>query len=67
MSASKESVNVSRSYEPVPEDCVKALALLLRVPVHNKATRPAPEPDGCNDAAIVRNMEGGESCRAAPR
>jgi hypothetical protein len=48
MSASKESVNVSRSYEPVSEDCVKALALLLRVPVHNKAARPAPEPDGCD-------------------
>jgi hypothetical protein len=32
-----------------------------------KADKPAPEPDGCNDAAIVRNMEGGESCRAAPR
>jgi hypothetical protein len=31
------------------------------------AAEPAPELDGCNDDAMVRNMEGGESCRAAPR
>ena len=31
------------------------------------AAEPVPEPDTWNDAAMVRNTEGGESCRATTR
>jgi hypothetical protein len=63
----RKPIAVSRDYKPAPGSCVRALVTLLESSVNKKADKPAPEPDGCNDAAIVRNMEGGESCRAAPR
>jgi hypothetical protein len=34
---------------------------------NEKPAEPAPESDSCNDAAMVRNTEGGESCRATTR
>ncbi len=56
MSARKQ-ITVTRNYRHEPSHCVHALELILTKPV-NKAARPAPEPDGCNDAAIVTNTEG---------
>jgi hypothetical protein len=52
MSARKPSITVTRTYRHEPDDCARALALLLKKPI-NKAA----EPDSCNDAAIVRNTE----------
>jgi hypothetical protein len=43
--STRKQIVVSRTYEPAPEDCSKALVLLLQAPVHNEAARPAPEPD----------------------
>jgi hypothetical protein len=57
VSASKRTVTVSRAYRPDPDYCIRALAMLLEKPV-KEAVEPAPEPDSCNDAAIVRNTEG---------
>jgi hypothetical protein len=48
MSARKPSITVSRHYEAAPNDCARALALLLEKST-NKAAEPAPEPDGCDD------------------
>ena len=36
---------VSREYRNAPDDCVRALEVLLKKPV-NKADKPAPEPVG---------------------
>ena len=44
MSGSKRNVIVSREYKPAPDDCVRALELLLKKPVIEEVGRPAPEP-----------------------
>jgi hypothetical protein len=49
---------VSRTYRAAPDECARALTLLLKKPVIKEVAEPAPEPDSCNDAAIVRNTEG---------
>jgi hypothetical protein len=56
VSASKRTVAVSRAYRPDPDYCIRALAMLLEKPV-KEAVEPAPEPDGRNDAAIVRHTK----------
>ena len=48
---------VVREYRHSRNECVCALELLLKKSVSNMAAEPAPEPDSCNDAAIVRNTE----------
>jgi hypothetical protein len=43
MSCSKQ-ITTSRNYQPVPEHCIKALALLLQVPARKKGgVRAAPD------------------------
>ncbi len=46
MSGSKK-ITVSREYRNSPDECTRAIELLLKESV-NKAARPAPEPDGCD-------------------
>ena len=53
MSGSKQTM-VHRSYWPEPDHCTRALALLLEKTVRKTAAEHTPEPDGRNDAAIVR-------------
>jgi hypothetical protein len=48
---------VSRAYRDTPDVCVRALTLLLKSRHSEKAVEPAPEPDSCNDGAIVGNTE----------
>ena len=49
MSARKQPPTITHTYSPEPDDCARALSLLLGKPV-NKAAEPAPEPDGYDDA-----------------
>ncbi len=49
---------VVREYRHSRNECVRALELLLKKSVSNMAAERTPEPDSCNDAAIVRNTEG---------
>ncbi len=46
MSGSKQII-VSRDYKTSPDECARAIELLLKEPV-SKAARPTPEPDGCD-------------------
>jgi hypothetical protein len=46
MSARRQNIIVFRSYQPVPEDCSQALALLLKAPAHKEAARSAAPNDG---------------------
>jgi hypothetical protein len=46
VSGSKQIV-VSREYKNSPDECARAISLLLKEPV-SKAARPAPEPDSCD-------------------
>jgi hypothetical protein len=50
--ARKQMPTVSRNYQPVPEDCTQALALLLEAPTHKEVARPAPEPDDCDGIKV---------------
>jgi hypothetical protein len=59
MSGSKRSVVVSRSYEAAPDDCARALRLLLNKPVC-KEGGPATAPDdekvrSSNDSLATQN------------
>lgn len=45
MSAPKQGIAVSRSYIPDPNQCARALELLLKEPVSKKAAHPG-RPDG---------------------
>jgi hypothetical protein len=56
MSGSKQ-ITVLREFRATPDVCVDALELLLKKSVSEMAAGPVPEPDTCNDAAIVRNTE----------
>jgi hypothetical protein len=58
MSASKKSVTVSRNYQPVPERCSQALALLLQAPVRKEAAHAAAsnEAKGPKDARPTRTI-----------
>jgi hypothetical protein len=46
VSGSKQII-VSREYKNSPEECARAIELLLKESA-SKAVRPAPEPDGCD-------------------
>jgi len=52
MSARKQRITVSRHYNPAPDDCARALAILLKNSVNKKADEPAPEPDGRDGARV---------------
>jgi hypothetical protein len=39
MSARKQSITVFRKYKPAPDDCTRALSLLLQAPLDLQATR----------------------------
>jgi hypothetical protein len=41
---------VSRTYKPAPDECARALELLLKKSVSKKAAEPAPELDSHDDA-----------------
>jgi hypothetical protein len=45
----KRSISVIRDYRESPDDCVRALALLLSQSVMKVADKPAPEPAGRDD------------------
>jgi hypothetical protein len=45
MSAPKKSVTVFRGYEPVPEDCSQALAMLLKATVRQEPAGRAKASD----------------------
>jgi hypothetical protein len=53
--------------DATPEAELNVLAAVYRFILDCHAKKIAAEPDSCNDAAIVRKTEGGESCRAATR
>ena len=55
MSGSKK-ITVSREYRNSPDECTRAIELLLKESV-NKAARPAPEPDGRVDVSITHGKE----------
>jgi hypothetical protein len=59
MSASKGSVVVSRSYEAAPDECVRALRLLLNKPVSKEGgcgTAPNDEKvRSSNDSLATQN------------
>ena len=46
MSAPKQGIVVSRSYVPDPNQCARALELLLKEAVSKKAARPGRPDDG---------------------
>jgi hypothetical protein len=56
MSGSKQ-ITVLRVFRATPDVCAEALELLLKKSVSEMAAGPVPEPDTCNEAAIVRNTE----------
>jgi hypothetical protein len=46
MGAPSQNITVMRTYKPEPEDCARALALLLSKPVHKEGGPPtAPKDD----------------------
>ena len=48
---------VVREYRHSQDECIRALELVLKKAISNMAAERAPEPDSCNDAAIVTNTE----------
>jgi hypothetical protein len=49
MSVSKRSIVVSRDYRPEPDNCVRALELLLKTSVRKEAAHPAA-PDNVKES-----------------
>jgi hypothetical protein len=45
-----KKITVSRSFQPVPEDCSQALALLLKAPVRKEAAHPATPNDDAKES-----------------
>jgi hypothetical protein len=54
VSRRRQGAVVSRSYDPAPDQCVRALELLLRKPVSKEAAEPSPEPDGRKDGTKAK-------------
>jgi hypothetical protein len=57
MSTPRRGITVSRDYKPEADACVRALQVLLNPSVIKMADKPAPEPDGRNDASIRNEKE----------
>lgn len=57
MSTSRQSITVSRDYKAAPDECARALELLLKQSVTKMADEPAPEPDGRDDYERLANKE----------
>ena len=57
MSGRSHSAIGSRAYRPAPDDCARALEMLLRNSVSTKAGEPTPEPDGRDDYERLANKE----------
>ena len=57
MSTPKRSVVVTRDYRPAPDNCARALELLLKRSVSKKAAGPAPESDSCDAYEKLANEE----------
>jgi hypothetical protein len=53
--------------DATPEAELKALAAVYRFILDCHARKEAVRPDGPDDAAIVRDKKGGESCKATAR
>ena len=51
MSGSRRKVLVSRDYRPAPDECTRALEMLLRNSVKT-AEGPAPEPNGLDGTTV---------------
>jgi hypothetical protein len=49
-----QKVTVTREYRSSPDECTRAMELLLKKSV-NKAARPAPEPDSPDNAEGLQN------------
>jgi hypothetical protein len=49
MSMPRQTITVFRDYKAAPDQCARALELLLRKPVSK-----APEPDGCDGTNMVK-------------
>jgi hypothetical protein len=49
----RKQVTITRAYKPVLDDCTKALALLLRVPVRKEAAHPAASNDAKKESKQV--------------
>jgi hypothetical protein len=47
---------VTRTYRPAPNDCARALEVLLSRSVVKMAAEFAPEPDGPNDTKESKNV-----------
>ena len=41
----RKNINVTRTYQPEPEDCARALQLLLKKPVSNESSPTLATPD----------------------
>jgi hypothetical protein len=50
--SARKTITVIRTYRPEPEDCTRALELLLKKSSSKKATGPAPEPSGRDGTTI---------------
>ena len=53
MSTPRQSTTVSRDYRNSPDECARALKLLLKESV-SKAAEPTPEPDGHDGTTTVQ-------------
>ena len=56
MSGSRRKAVVFRNYRPAPDNCARALILLLKKPLIKEVGRPAPEP---TDRDAERNQSDG--------
>jgi hypothetical protein len=58
VSSSRRGAVVTRDYKNSPDDCARALELLLKKPV-SKAVEPAPEPDGRDGTKVQEDSANG--------
>jgi hypothetical protein len=51
MSLPRQTITVFRDYKTAPDQCARALELLLKKSV-SKAAEPTPEPDRCDGTKV---------------
>ena len=61
MSGSRQKVVVSRNYRAVPDECARALTLLLEKSVTKKAVEHTPEPDSLDGTTVKEDTANGRT------
>ena len=51
----RENISVSRTYNPTPDACVRALQILMNQPAMKMTGRPAPEPVGRDGTKVLED------------